>query len=506
MAQADTLFARALPSEIVVEEIYPYAAQVRTLPQVETPGDEPARGFVEVRVPYDGQHTFDEVAIADVRQAVEPHALLQDEEPDVAIEAQIGHIAISDYGRIRLAGSEMLAQKGSLPVRVPVLGEGVRSLDDLREGRLEGRARFPYEPARPVVVPVHVEVTISDEDALYPTQLALQRAERAGALKEVERLRRVLAEQLGRKAEFSAGLRVAFDVQLELAAPLGLADDPVPPELKTVWLDWPGMASYRRVLLMVEDRDGVMQPHPLVFDPESKRLQWGGLHFFAPSEPAENGLFVYQAPRMELHVREPGELLEMAALVGQLNVELPVLVSGLQLQYFDAQGAPYDVPLKTKSVLQTALTLDIAGCFQRRRFSPYRYIQFPGIVLNQMRLGDIVALLESMQFTVIGEPAEIIDEGMGPYPAASRDFLVTATRAEGASFLWLWLRAGGQMMRAERQAEGSDGNGQQVLRGSGDLTIAIRAELDGSNQVPVDVLNELHNRLKRRFQFEQVIK
>jgi hypothetical protein len=166
----------------------------------------------------------------------------------------------------------------------------------------------------------------------------------------------------------------------------------------------------------------------------------------------------------------------------------------------------YAVPIKTKSVLQTALTLDIAGCFERRRFSPYRYIQFPGIVLNQMRLGDIVAILESMQFTIVGEPAEILDEGMGPYPAASRDFLVTATRAEGASFLWLWLRAGGQTLRTERQAEGGDGNGQPLLRSGGDLTIAIRAELDGSSQVPVDALNELHNRLKRRFQFEQVIK
>jgi hypothetical protein len=506
MAQAETLIARALPSEIVVEETYPYAAQVRTLPHMETPGDVPARGLVEVRVPYDGQHYFDEAALGDVRAAVEARALLQDEEPETTVEAHIGHITISDYGRIRLQGSDLLALKGKLPVRVPVLGAGVHSVDDLRQARLEGRARFTYEPVRPVVVPVHVEVTISDEEALYPTQLALQRAERAGALKALEQLRRTLGEQLARKAEFSTGLCVSFDVQLELAAPFGLADDPAPPELKSVWLDWPGMASYRRVLLLVEDQDGVMQPHPLVFDPASKRLQWGGLRFFAPQEPGENGLYVYQAPRMELHVREPGELRATAALVGQLDVELPLLMSGLKLDYFDAHGVEYAVPIKTKSVLQTALTLDIAGCFERRRFSPYRYIQFPGIVLNQMRLGDIVAILESMQFTIVGEPAEILDEGMGPYPAASRDFLVTATRAEGASFLWLWLRAGGQTLRTERQAEGGDGNGQPLLRSGGDLTIAIRAELDGSSQVPVDALNELHNRLKRRFQFEQVIK
>lgn len=506
MAHEDRLFARALPSEIVVEETYPYAAQVRSLPQVETPGDEPARAFIEVRVPYDGQCYFDEAAIGDVRQAVEAHARLQDEEPAGTVAAHIGHVAISDYGRVRLAGSELLAQEGALPVAVPVLGSGVGSIDDLRSGLLEGRARFPYEPERPVPVPIHVEVTISDEDGLYPLQLALQRAEKAGELKEIERLRRALAEQMGRKAEFASGLRLSFDVQLELAAPFGLADDPAPPELKSVWLDWPGMAAYRRVLLAVEDNEGQMQPHPLTYDPVSGRLQWGGLRFFAPHEPAENGLFIYQAPRTELYVREPGDFLGLEVLAGQLQVELPLLMSGLQLHYFDATGAPRDVPVKTKSVLRADLTLEMAGCFERRRYSPYQYIQFPGIVLNQMRLGDIVALLESLQFTVIGEPVEIIDEGMGTYPAASRDVLVTATRAEGASYLWLWLRAGGQTGHAERQGDAGDGNGQAAGRGGGYLTIALRAELDGSSQIPVAVLNELHSRLKRRFQFEQVLK
>jgi hypothetical protein len=37
------------------------------------------------------------------------------------------------------------------------------------------------------------------------------------------------------------------------------------------------------------------------------------------------------------------------------------------------------------------------------------------MVLNQMRLGDIVAILESMQFTVVGEPVEILDEDAAPY-------------------------------------------------------------------------------------------
>jgi hypothetical protein len=83
---------------------------------------------------------------------------------------------------------------------------------------------------------------------------------------------------------------------------------------------------------------------------------------------------------------------------------------------------------------------------------------------------------------------------------------VTATRAEGASHP-LAVAACRRADAAHRAAaEGGDGNGQPLLRSGGDLTIAIRAELDGSSQVPVDVLNELHKRLKRRFQFERVVK
>jgi hypothetical protein len=74
---------------------------------METPGDVPARGLVEARVPYDGQHFFDEAALGDVRAAVEARALLQDEEPETTVEAHIGHITISDYGRSRLAGERL---------------------------------------------------------------------------------------------------------------------------------------------------------------------------------------------------------------------------------------------------------------------------------------------------------------------------------------------------------------------------------------------------------------
>jgi hypothetical protein len=504
MAHGMTLFARALPSEIKVEETYRYEALVRSLPQVVAAAERPAEGVIEARVPYDGQRFFDGKALADVRAAVRVRSAL-DDEPREAVGAQIGHVVVVEYGRSRLAESEMVAPHGAAALVLPVSGDGLRGMNDLRRGLLEGRARVPYEPERPSPVPVHVEVTISDEDGLHELQMAVQRAERAGELKEVERLRHLLAQQMGRKAEFSPSLRLSFAVELELSAPIGLVDDPAPPRLKALWLAWPALASYRRVLLFVEDREGQMQPYPLAYDPVQGRLQWGGLRFFPPAT-ADNGLYAYRAPRMELHVREPGELLDVTALAGQMTVEIEALMSGLELRYFDAVGAPQPVAVKAKSVLETALTLDIVDCFDRRRFSPYQYVQFPGMVLNRMRLGDIVALLESMQFTVVGEPVEIVDEDAAQYGDASRDFLVTATRAEGASHLWLWLRVGGQTLHTERQREVAEGDSHKTLRGSGDLTIAMRGELDGSSQEPVEVLNELHKRLKRRFHFERVVK
>jgi hypothetical protein len=504
MANGTRLFARALPSEIRVEETYPYTALVRSLPQISSTADQPPRGVIEARVPYDGQRFFTGRALDDVRELVRLRSVLADEalEP---LEAHIGHLVVTHYGRSRLAESDGVARHGAVPLVVPVSGNSVRGMDDLSRGQLEGRAQVTYEPQPPSPVPVHIEVTISDEDGLAALQAALQRAETAGELKDVERLRHQLAEELGRKGEFEPSLRFAFDVQLELPAPIGVADDPAPPLLSQLWLAWPVLASYRRVLLLVEDRHGQMQPYPIAYDPVRGRLAWGGLRFFPPPGAVANGLYVYQAPRMELYVREPGELLEVTVLDGQLAVEFESLMSGLELRYFDAAGAPQPAPVATRSVLETALTVDVADCFERRRFSPYQYVQFPGMVLNRMRLGDIVALLESMQFTVVGEPEEIVDEDATPFGVASRVFLVTATRAEGASHLWLWLRIGGQAVQGERRGSG-EGEGPAPIRATGDLTVAMRAELDGSSHEPVEVLNELHKRLKRRFHFERVVR
>jgi hypothetical protein len=513
MAPAGTIFARALPSEIRVEETYSYVALVRSMPHVEAPraanatgtgraGEEPAQAFIEVQVPYDGQQFFGEAAIGDVRPAIQVGAALEDAEP-ASVEAQIGQIFVKEHGR-----SNLKTTNGALAVRVPVLGGGVLGPKDLGRGRLEGRARFTYQPERPVPLPVHIEVRVSDEDGLLRQQLALHQAEAREDLdvEHIKQLKRELAEAMGQKAEFMPSLQIEFDVQLEVAAPIGIIDDPAPPLLAQLWLEWPAMASYRRVTLYAENPNGDMEPHPIAYEPITGRLQWGGLRFFPPRDVAPNRLYTYQAPRMELRVRGPAELLETSTLKGELTVELPALVSGLSFQYYDALGEHRPAPLKAKSVLQTALTIDVADCFERRYFSPYHYVQFPGLVLDQMKLGDIVALLESMQFIVEGEPFDIMETNAHPNGAVNYGYLVTAVRAEGASRLYLWLRAGGQSLHTERQREGTNGDSHRTLRGSGDLTIALRSELDGSSRAAAQVLNKLHERLKQRFHFERVVK
>ena len=50
------------------------------------------------------------------------------------------------------------------------------------------------------------------------------------------------------------------------------------------------MTAYRRIFLQVEGKTGNMEPHPVFFDPATKRLQLGGLRFFPPKETTEKGL------------------------------------------------------------------------------------------------------------------------------------------------------------------------------------------------------------------------
>lgn len=519
MATRGTLFARALPSEIKIEETYSYVARVRSGAHVEPrvihgnnpdaggAAGQPGQGYVEVRVPYDGQHFFDEVALGDVRRAAGTWAGTDVDQPDAALEARVGHLVVQDFGRSNLAQNSRLSSWNSMDVTVPVLGRGVRSLDDLQSGRLEGRWRLEYAPEGPQPLPIQMEVSLTDEDELYPLQLALEAAERGGEQKKVAQLQQALADRLGRKAEFTSSLRLLFDVRLAFAAPFGVIDDPDPPELKLLWLEWPTMAAYRRLLLLAEDRTGQLKPHPVFFDPATKRLQWGGLRFFPPVETTEKGHYLYRAPRMELHVREARELVDVNTLLGNLVVEVPALLSGLSLHYFDALGAlreAREVPAKVKSTLDVELSLDLVECFERRSYSPFQYLQLPGFVPDQMYLWDIIGLLESMQFTMVGEPAEVPVED-GSQTPVRRDYLVTATRAEGASSVWLWLRLGGQSLQTERQREGENGDSHKTLRGGGDLTIAIRSELDGNSQRSVEVLSQLHERFKQRFHFERVV-
>lgn len=517
MATRRTLFARALPGEIRIEETYPYLARVgggtHVAPQVAS-DDSPAsggagrqagQGCVEVRVPYDGQQFFGEAALRDVRRAVAGRAAAQLDPSEATLEARVGHLVVQDFGRSNLAQNSELSSWNAVDVTVPVLGQGVESLENLQQGRLEGRWRLDYRPELPWPAPVQVGVIITDEDVLSRLQEEIKQAEDDRDLKKLERRRQELAEHLGRKAEFRPSLRILFDVHLELAAPVGMADDPAPPELKLFSLEWPGIASYRRLLFCAEDQDGKMQPYPITFEPATKRLQWGGLRFSPSASADEKGRYVYRAPRMELQVRDAGELLDAPPLNGRIRIEIPKLFSGLTLRYFDSLGAQIQVPTQAKSVLDVALSLDVVGCFEQRIFSPYQYLQFPGMVLDQMKLGDITALLESMQFDIEGKPVEIV-EPSGDQAPMRRDYLVTAKRAEGPGALWLWLRVGGLSLHTERLRESDNGDSHKTLRGSGDLTIALRGELAGSSRLSVEILNELHERLKQRFHFERVVK
>lgn len=517
MATRRTLFARALPGEIRIEETYPYLARVgggaHVAPQATgndnsgsgAVGRQAGQGYVEVRVPYDGQQFFGEAALGDVRRAVARRAAAQLDPPDETLEARVGHLVVQDFGRSNLAQNSDLSSWNAVDVAVPVLGQGVESLENLQQGRLEGRWRLDYRPELPWPAPIQVDVIVTDEEALYWLQNDIKTAEGKKDYKLVEQKRRELADRLGQKAEFRPGLRILFDVRLELAAPVGMADDPAPPELKLFSLEWPGMASYRRLLLCAEDQDGKMQPYPITFEPVTRRLQWGGLRF-SPSTPAdEKGRYVYRAPRMELQIRDAGELLDAPPLNGRIRIEIPKLLSGLKLHYFDSLGAHKQVPTREKSVLDVALALDVVGCFEQRIFSPYQYLQFPGMVLDQMKLGDIIALLESMQFDIEGKPEEIM-EPSGDQAPMRRDYLVTAKRAEGPGAFWLWLRVGGLSLHTERLRESDNGDSHKTLRGSGDLTIALRGEMAGSSRLSVEILNELHERLKQRFHFERVVK
>jgi hypothetical protein len=473
-----TIFARVQPSVIRLTEQYTYQADVSANPHTERHGT--PTGLIEVIVPYDGQKYFSIQAVKDIERQM-PDAWSQGR-----AEARIGHIGLTDHSHTDLEERlELSFHYNVLPLDVLVQGEGLQGPDGLCDDHHACRITYGYSPEWPETTPLQLTANIFDEEIIKEALVGAEKEQ----LTVLETVTREVAQQVG----FSRSLIFAFDLVLALPGRVGSAQDNQPPVLACMALEWPVATSHRLVHLMVGEED-----KPVVYNPERGVIEWGNIPFESRGKAEGTDLYTYRTPQITLLVDQPGELYRQEQLGGEVQIEIPRLFSALRLARFSAEGWKKDADIESRTILTTDLTLYLEDLFERKMFSPYQHLQFEGVVLDEMRVTDIVTLLEDQGFAPRYRKLEAERSGMQRY-------LVEGVRPEGPGKLVLWMLVEGTRSRTTRRKQIPGGQTFTTELETGNMVIYMRGQLQRDSARLVGVMNEIQTLLKERFRHVSTI-
>lgn len=479
-----TIFARALPSSICVTEQFTYYADVSGNPHTER--RQIPTGLIEVIVPYDGEKHFSRQAIRDVSRQLRQ---MPDTQRQKRIEVRIGHIGLTNHPRTDLEERLNLSfHHNILPLDIPVKGNGIQSSDDLRNDRHACQITYDYSPEWPESTPFKLTANLFDEEIIRQALMGVEK-EQQELTTTLETVAREVAQQVG----FSRSLIFTFDLELALPGRIGRAKDDNPPMVACMALEWPVATSHRLVHLLVGREDRLV-----VYNPERGVIEWGDIPFESRGKAEGTDLYVYRTPPINLLVDQPGELYRRDQLSGEVRIEIPRLFSALHLAYFGAEGRKKDADMESRTILTTDLTLYLEDLFERKMFSPYQHLQFEGVVLDEMRVTDIVTLLEDQGFTPHYQKLTAKRSGMQRY-------LVEGIRSEGPGQLVLWMLVEGSRSRTTRRKQIPGGQVFTTELETGNVVIYMRGQLRRDSARLVSVMNEIQTLLKERFRHVSTI-
>lgn len=457
--------ARARPKAVTLTETYFYKRVIARHHPSEV--GEPPIGQITVVVPYDGERHFSRQAYRDVRQQFG-----RDAPRDT--EAFLGHLALLETGRTDLANVlDLSGSFGSVPLLVPLTMGDLAYPDWLRADRHACVVEYTYRPDQPVLIPVSVDLQISDDEGGTPT----------GDSPEKQ------ARELEGSGSFYPDLQLHVDVTLLL--PNRLERPPRPPRVTRITLDWPTMTSLRGLTLTVGGG-----PHPLAYDPATGSLGWTDVPMELCKETPHSGYYCYKSKPVRLAIHQPGELYQQDSLSGRVEVEVPgCLLSGLQARLHDASGRKSDrsrPQLSTRLVADVRLILDEALTW--RRLTPHQLLHFDAVIPDPMRLADIEAALRDCGFRI---------DSTKDLPAAGENnlnHLMVASHRRGPDNLELWLFVDGRRYPTQRRTRIEGGLTYTSAFEGGELRIHMLGVLPPDSEVATHEMNDLQAALRDRFE------
>ena len=467
-----TVFARANPSGISIDEAFTYQMEVSGNPRTDRVGA--PSGRIEVTVPYDGTEHFGQKPISDIETQL-PDAWRRQQ-----VTARIGYLGLSDYSKTDLDNRlQLRLNYDTFPIEVPVQGSGLQGRAAVEDDAYICTVAIEYSPEWPETVPITLTAKIYDEE--WETELDL-------ALGDDESRNRA-GRELAQQAWFEHGLVFDFNLGINLPTHAGRGT----PAVDYMALEWPVATSHRSVHLEVDRKD-----HLVTYNPERGVIEWRDIPMSSGGN--ETGFLQYRVPPMRLHVLQPGELFRLESLRGEVRIGLSGPVSGLGVTTFAGTGGKSDIKAKANTTIAADLTLYLEDCFDRRPFSPYQHLQFEGVILDLMRIADIETLLTDQGFRIVSKVnPEQLDLG------GTTAYLLTAKRAEGIGEMRLWMLVEGTRSQTVRLKEIPGGETFSTQLETGKMVMYMRGELAGNSERLVGVMNGIQALLKERFRHVSTI-
>jgi hypothetical protein len=292
---------------------------------------------------------------------------------------------------------------------------------------------------------------------------------------------------------------MGFQVRLVLPAHLGVHYENNPPHISQMTLAWPIATPYRLANL----RAGFSLYPPIIYDPESDHLEWVDVPLKFQRKDDVRQLHTFSSDWVFLEISEPIEIYQALELSGKATIELDGLFSGLDLDYcLDTEAISTPVPITYHTVLANEFTLNLEEGLELKYYSPRQHLHFPGVVLDEMRVTDIVMLLEDKGFELKKNewkkqsPTDNPDSNEN---SGKRLYVIEAARVEGARELALFMLIQGSNTGTTREREISGKAKYTTPLPTGATTIYIRGQLQGDSKRAVNVINEIQKQLKEQF-------
>lgn len=470
------IYAQAKPASVKLSEYYFYEKKLSRNPYIRL-GQTPV-GKIEIVVPYDGDQCFSRQAVNDIKKQLSPNVRNND------LEARIGHLSFINYERTDLRDVLRLNERyGSFPLSVPILGQRIKSIDQLYSDTLTSTIAFDYSPKWPDITPVDVSLDLWDEETLnwYGTENP------EGKEKQLDSV----AKEITQQVNFRRSLLIQSRLWLNL--PSRIVQEDEQPKVIRMSLKWPTVTSFRGLHLRIgnppKDKEARVR-----YNPETKSLEWGNVPMTVDSQSSGTDAKTFSTDPMYLFTDYPGELYKQICLEGQAEIEIPgLLLSETQVRLFNVLGErTREIQPKAVSYVNARFELILDEAFARRKLSPYQHLYFDEVIPDEMRIADIKTAITDRGFRIVQ------DKSLAP-PNEIKYF-ITAVRPEGPDTMELSILIEGMRKETERETQVKGGQKFRSNTESGYLRVYIRGEMPGNHKRLTQEMNAFQTALHDRFE------